>query len=43
MGDGNERCVGGVDGEVEIATDVGMFIGDDLEVVFGGETADVGV
>ena len=32
-----------MDGEVEIATDVGVFTSDDFEVVFGGEIADMGV
>lgn len=43
MGDGDKRSSGGVDGKVEIAADVGVGAGDDLEVVLGGEMIDMAV
>ena len=43
MGDGDKGGIGGMDGEVEIAANVGMGAGDDFEVVFSSELANVGV
>ena len=41
VSDGDEGGGGRMDGEVEVATDVGVSAFDDLEMIFGGKCFDM--